>query len=160
MRTIRTLAFTAALGLLALPTVGDAQSSPADAPVAFGADQGEYTPTGFSLRGRAEVFQGGNRLRADAIVGTTAEGELRRLEATGGVYFVTPAQTMRGDRVVYDLTTDEVVVTGDVVLSQGQNVLTGGRLVYNVRTEAARMEGGGGQDGRIQGVFYPDNRGG
>ena len=35
----------------------------------------------------------------------------------------------------------EVVVTGDVILTQGQNVLTGGRLVYNVNTEAARMEG-------------------
>jgi lipopolysaccharide export system protein LptA len=45
-----------------------------------------------------------------------------------------------------------VVVTGDVILTQGKNVLTGNRLVYNVRTESARMEGG---NGRVQGVFYP-----
>ncbi|MNE97874.1 Lipopolysaccharide export system protein LptA [compost metagenome] len=59
---------------------------------------------------------------------------------------------MRGDRAVYTLNNAEVVVTGDVILTQGKNVLTGNRLVYNVRTESARMEGG---NGRVQGVFYP-----
>jgi len=52
---------------------------------------------------------------------------------------------------------NEVVVTGDVILTQGQNVLTGGRLAYNTRTEAARMEGPA--NGRIRGVFYPQNSG-
>ena len=75
-----------------------------------------------------------------------------RIEASGNVYFVTPDQTIRGDRAVYTFATDEVVVTGDVILTQGKNVLTGNRLVYNVRTESARMEGG---NGRVQGVFYP-----
>lgn len=162
MRTIKTLAFAAALGLFALPSTGGAQSSAADAPVAFGADQGEVTPAGFTLRGRAEVLQGGNRIRAEAINGfRSSGGELQRIEASGGVFFVTPTQTMRGDRAVYDLQTAQVVVTGEVILTQGQNVLTGGRLVYNVRTESAQMEGGGRQNGgRIQGVFYPGQQGG
>lgn len=162
MRSIRPLAVLTALALVALPSAGGAQVSSADAPVMYGADQGEVTPTGISLRGRAEILQGQNRLRADAIVGTrSGGGDLTTIEATGGVYFVTPTQTMRGDRAVYNLTTAEVVVTGDVILTQGQNVLTGGRLVYNVRTEEARMEGGGrGAGGRIQGVFYPEKQGG
>ena len=65
---------------------------------------------------------------------------------------------MRGDRAVYTPDTGEVVVTGDVILTQGQNVLTGGRLVYNVNTEAARMEGAprGAAGRRVQGVFYPE----
>ncbi|MNR67328.1 Lipopolysaccharide export system protein LptA [compost metagenome] len=61
---------------------------------------------------------------------------------------------MRGDRAVYTLNDGNVVVTGDVILTQGKSVLTGSRLVYNVRTETARIEGGGG-NGRVQGVFYP-----
>ena len=125
----------------------------------YGADGGEYTPNGFALRGRAELTQGGNRLRADAITGVTANGDLSRVEATGNVYFVTPDQSMRGDRAVYAIGTGEVVVTGDVVLTQGQNVLTGGRLTYNVNTDAATMAGAprGAAGNRIQGVFYPSS---
>ena len=93
-----TIAGAVLMTALALPTVSGAQNR-ADAsrqPVQYGADSGEYTPDGFSLRGRAEVTQGGNRLRADAIRGFTANGELNRIEANGGVYFVTPDQSMKG----------------------------------------------------------------
>lgn len=151
-----TIAGAVLMTALALPAVSGAQNR-ADAsrqPVQYGADSGEYTPDGFSLRGRAEVTQGGNRLRADAIRGFTANRELNRIEANGGVYFVTPDQSMKGDRAVYTLNDGNVVVTGDVILTQGKSVLTGNRLVYNVRTETARIEGGG-ANGRVQGVFYP-----
>jgi lipopolysaccharide export system protein LptA len=155
----------AALAVLAIPATGGAQTAPAAARaggegVSFGADGGEYTQTGIALRGRAEVVQGLNRLRADSIDGTIVNGDLTRVEASGNVYFVTPDQTIRGDRAVYTFATDEVVVTGDVILTQGQNVLTGGRLVYNTRTESARMEGGASSSGgRIRGVFYPERSG-
>lgn len=143
---------------LALPGVGDAQNSgqAADAPVSWGGDLFEYTPNGFTLTGRAEMTQGGNRLRADRLTFVTADGDLTRAEASGSVYFVTPEQTMRGDRAVYDLGTDQVTVTGDVILTQGENVVTGGRLVYNVTTGNARMEGAPTAHGdRVRGVFYP-----
>lgn len=163
MSMTRTLAMAAALMVLALPATGGAQTPAARAggdAVSFGADGGEYTSTGIALRGRAEVVQGQNRLRADSINGTISNGDLTRVEASGNVYFVTPNQTIRGDSAVYTFANDEVVVSGDVILTQGQNVLTGGRLVYNTRTEAARMEGGAGSTGgRIRGVFYPDNGG-
>jgi len=151
-----------ALAVVAIPTLGGAQTPPqaitaGGGAVSFGADAGEVTQGGFALRGRAEVIQGQNRLRADSINGFGASGALNRVEAAGNVYFVTPTQTIRGDRAVYSLTNDEVVVTGDVILTQGQNVLTGGRLTYNTRTESARMEGA--SNGRIRGVFYPDNSG-
>lgn len=157
-----TIAAAALMTALALPAASGAQNaaqnaaaSRADAsrqPVQYGADSGEYTPEGFSLRGRAEVTQGSNRLRASNIRGFTSGGDLNRIEASGDVYFVTPDQSMKGDRAVYTLNDGNVVVTGDVILTQGKSVLTGNRLVYNVRTETARIEGGG---GRVQGVFYP-----
>ena len=148
----------AALVLAAVPANGGAQTAAASGQaVAISADGGEYTPEGFALRGRAEVIQGENRLRANSINGFVTAGDLNRVEAFGDVYFVTPDQTMRGDRAVYTLADEEVVVTGDVILTQGQNVLTGGRLVYNTRTETARIEGA--SNGRIRGVFYPQNSG-
>jgi len=159
MSMTRTLTIAAtALVLVALPSMGDAQTRPnsSDQPISFGADAGEYVGNTVTLRGRAELVQGDNRLRADTVSGLNQTGE-SRIEASGNVYFVTPDQTIRGDRAVYTTADDMIVVTGDVILTQGQNVLTGSRLTYNVRTQTARIEAGG--EGRIRGVFYPDRSG-
>ena len=158
---MKMLAAATALTVLALPAVGDAQSGSAatrasNQPIAFGADSGEQTAETIALRGRAEVTQGDNRLRADAItLYRDASGDPDRVEATGTVYFVTPTQSMRGDRAVYSIDEGVVVVTGDVILT----VLTGGRLTYNVNTDAANMSGAprGAAGNRIQGVFYPSS---
>ncbi|QDH74480.1 LptA/OstA family protein [Brevundimonas sp. M20] len=154
---INTRLLTAAalgIGLLALPTIGDAQSFQGNQPIMWGADESAYSPTGLSLRGRAELIQGENRIRADRVEGAITNGSLTRVEASGSVYFVTPEQTIRGDRAVYTPANDTIVLTGDVILTQGENVITGSRLVYNTRTESAQMEGG--SNGRVQGVFYPE----
>ena len=155
-RTLTTAAI--ALALMALPGIGGAQSLQGGQPIMWGADEGSVTPTAISLRGRAELTQGENRIRANRIEGSISDGDLTRVEATGDVYFVTPEQTIRGDRAVYTPADDTIVLTGDVILTQGENVMTGGRLTYNTRTEAAEMDGSG-EGGRVQGVFYPDRSG-
>lgn len=154
-RTLRIAA--AALALAALPTIGDAQSFQGGQPIMWGADEVSRTPTALSLRGRAELTQGDSRIRADRVEGVISNGDLSRVEAVGNVYFVTPEQTIRGDRAVYTPSNDTIVLTGDVILTQGENVMTGGRLTYNTRTEAAEMDGAG--NGRVQGVFYPERSG-
>ena len=153
-RTLRTAAI--ALALAALPTIGDAQSFQGGQPIMWSAVTVEYVGDTLTLRGPAELVQGDNRFRADQIAGFSQSGD-SRLEATGNVYFVTPDQTIRGDRATYDTASGVIVVTGDVILTQGENVMTGGRLTYNIRTEAARIEGGSAD--RVQGVFYPESSG-
>lgn len=127
-----------------------ARGNSADAPISYGADGMSRTPEGLSLRGRAELTQGGNRMRADAVTATTPNNQLTRVEATGNVYYVTPNETIRADHAIYTTANDTIVLTGDVILTQGKSVMTGSRLTYNVRTETAEMGGG-----RVQGVFYP-----
>ena len=157
MSMTRTLTMAAiALALAALPTVGGTQSFQGGQPIMWGADEVSRTPTVLSLRGRAELTQGDNRIRADRVEGTISDGVLSRVEASGNVYFVTPDQTIRGDRAVYTPANDTIVLSGDVILTQGENVMTGGRLTYNTRTEAAQMDGAG-EGGRVQGVFYPES---
>jgi len=150
-------AATLGLGLLALPTIGDAQSFQTGQPIMWGADNVSRTTTTLSMQGRAELTQGDSRIRADNIEAGLDGGALNRVEASGSVYFVTPEQTIRGDRAVYTPANDTIVLTGDVILTQGDNVITGARLVYNTRTEAAQMQGGSG--GRVQGVFTPQRNG-
>jgi len=155
--TLKTVAI--ALALAALPTAGGAQTGPSASrePIMWGADTLEVTGGDtLTLKGRAELVQGGNRFRANQIAGFNQSGD-SRLVATGDVYFVTPEQTIRGDRATYDTGSGIIVLTGDVILTQGENVMTGGRLTYNTRTEAAQMEGGG--NSRVQGVFYPERSG-
>ncbi len=158
MKTTHLLVMAATALVLTAGGVALAQSRPntSNQPIGYGADTGELTNTSVSLRGRAEITQGQTRLRADAIEGArNASGGLTAIEASGDVYYVTPTETIRGDRAVYTVSNATVVVTGDVILRQGQNVLTGSRLSYNVDTGQARIEGGG-QGGRVRGVFYPE----
>ena len=160
MKTTRILLIGAGLAALSAGGAALAQSRPntSDQPIGYGADSGELTNTAVSLRGRAEIQQGQTRLRANAIEGARdASGGLTRIEATGDVYYVTPNETIRGDRAIYTVDNATVTVTGDVILTQGQNVLTGGSLTYNVDTGQARIQGGGtgAGAGRVRGVFYP-----
>ncbi|MBW8303809.1 MAG: LPS ABC transporter substrate-binding protein LptA, partial [Brevundimonas sp.] len=140
-----------ALALTALPTIGDAQTASRD-PIMWTARTVEYVGATLTLRGDAELVQGDNRLRANQIAGFSLAGD-SRIEASGDVYFVTPDQTIRGDRATYNTADETIVLTGDVILTQGENVMTGSRLTYNIRSETARFEGGA--SGRVQGVFYP-----
>ena len=49
------------------------------------------------------------------------------------------------------------MITGDVILTQGENVMTGSRLTIVVSTNRATMDGAPSASGsRVRGVFYPD----
>lgn len=157
MKTTSILLIGAGVLAMALGGAAVAQNRAATSnqPIGYGADSVELSNTAVSLRGRAEIVQGETRLRANALEGARdASGGLTRIEASGDVYYVTPNETIRGDRAVYTVSNATVVVTGDVILTQGQNVLTGASLSYNVDTGQARI-GGAANGGRVRGVFYP-----
>jgi lipopolysaccharide export system protein LptA len=166
---------------LALALNGTAQAQIAtnsDAPVDITADELEVVNAQCLAvwRGAAEALQDRSRLRADVLrifnkplagAKTTASpvpaggncGPLERMEAEGNVFYVTPTQRVRGDNAVYAAAPETITITGDVVATQGKNVLSGERLVIQVKTGEARMETsvkGRNKPGRVRGVFYPD----
>ena len=122
-------------------------------------------------RGNVEAAQGTSRLRTPVLnifyaprgsggqaVPGGGGGEIRRMEAEGPVYYVTPEQNARGDHAVYEAGTNTMVMTGNVVLVQGKNVVQGERLVVDTRTNKATLttsSRGVNQPGRVRGVFYP-----
>lgn len=122
--------------------------------------------------GKVEVLQGQNRMRSDLMnvyfrksgapaaqpVNASPQsswGQIDRLEAIGNVYFVTPTQIVRGDRAEYTQASDTLVVTGNVVVTQGENVMHGERLVVQVGAKRSTMES---NTGRVRSVFYPDQK--
>ena len=68
---------------------------------------------------------------------------IRRIEARGGVTVITKDQNASGDLGVYDLKTKTITLSGNVVVSQGQNVIHGERVVVDTVTGNARVEFGG-----------------
>jgi len=67
---------------------------------------------------------------------------IRRIEARGGVTVLTKDQNASGDLGVYDLKTKTITLSGNVVVSQGQNVIHGERVVVDTVSGNARVESG------------------
>jgi lipopolysaccharide export system protein LptA len=85
--------------------------------------------------------------------------DIRRIEAHGGVTVVTKDQNASGDLGVYDLQSKTITLTGNVVVSQGQNVIHGERVVVDTVSGNARVEsseGGGVAPGRVRALILPN----
>lgn len=84
---------------------------------------------------------------------------VERLEATGGVTLRTPTETAQGNFAIYDVDRRIVTMIGGVHLTQGQNRVQGGRLVLDLNSHRAVMDGGGGNSsGRVSGRFTVPQR--
>jgi lipopolysaccharide export system protein LptA len=126
-------------------------------------------------KGRVEALQGETRMRSDllniyykAAAKTSGApkaqagapgadfGDIDHMEAVGDVYFVTPTEVARGDKAVYTADNDQVVITGNVVLTRGEDVGRGTRLVIDLNTNHATLEGG--PTGRPRVIVYPKQK--
>jgi lipopolysaccharide export system protein LptA len=168
------LLLLAGAGLLGFSALtASAQISGKAEPIAYGADHTEANAKDhtFTYTGRVEMIQGEARLRADNIKVFTAPprgdatangwGAVERIVAEGNIYYVTPDQTMKGDHGVYTQGDNTMVLTGEVVLTQGQSLMTGNRLTYNSVTGQLTIDANpvnNAAKGRVRGVFYPDGQ--
>lgn len=88
---------------------------------------------------------------------------IRRIEAHGDVTVLSKDQSASGDLGVYDVVAKTITLTGNVVVTQGKNVIHGGRVVVNTVTGNAHVEPAPGiPDGRVRALIIPskDNNGG
>jgi lipopolysaccharide export system protein LptA len=81
------------------------------------------------------------------------DGAIRRIDCKGPVTIVSRTQTATGDNAVFDRTANRILLTGNVALSDGPNVTTGERIVYDLNTSIANVETNPG--GRVRGLFVP-----
>lgn len=96
-----------------------------------------------------EVGIGGDKPAAPAPAATPAKStpgmpqnaqNIRRIEARGGVTVVTKDQNASGDLGIFDLKAKTITLTGNVTISQGQNIIRGERVVVDTATGNARVE--------------------
>ncbi|SFR54869.1 lipopolysaccharide export system protein LptA [Yoonia tamlensis] len=93
--------------------------------------------------GNVIIGQGDLRLSANMVevVYGSENSEIIRLNATGGVTFVTAAEAAEAQSAEYDITTGLLTLSGDVLLTQGASAISAQNMVVNVTTGSARMEG-------------------
>src|SRR6478609_9383494 len=95
-----------------------------------------------------------------AAPGPGGEQRIKRLEARGGVVVTQKDQTATGELGIFDMKSNTVTLTGNpVVMTQGQNVLRGERLMVDLTSGVSRVESGKNGQGRVQGLFQPGSAG-
>lgn len=114
--------------------------------LAVNQDDGSATFTG-----NVVVGQGDMRLSAAEVrVEYDPEGKaIRRLHATGGVTLASKTDAAEAKEAVYTIDEGRVVMTGDVLLTQGKSAISGQKLVINLKAGSGQMEGG------VSTIFVP-----
>ncbi|HET9810707.1 MAG TPA: LptA/OstA family protein [Sphingomicrobium sp.] len=138
-----------------------------NAPVDVAADRIEVQD-----RADRAIFLGNVHVRQDELTLDTARltvayssaggVQIQRLDASGGVVVKSPSETARGNFGVYDLDRKLITLVGDVRLSRGQSQINGSRLVIDLESGRAVVDGGpagvGESGGRVTGHFTVPQR--
>ncbi len=148
MRTIPLLPLFALL--LAVPASGQAlKGHNAKAPVDVAADRIEVQDrTDRAIfAGNVRVQQAGLNLTAARLTVAYARkgngADIERLDASGGVTVTSATESASGEFAVYDLPRRLITVVGGVTLVQGSNRVHGGRLLIDLDSGRAVIDGSG-----------------
>lgn len=103
------------------------------------------------FEGNVLVGQGKMRLAAARVTveyGTDGK-TIASLHATGGVTIANLADAAEAREALYTIDTGRIVLTGDVLLTQGASALSGQKLTINLK------DGTGVMEGRVSTTFIP-----
>jgi lipopolysaccharide export system protein LptA len=121
-------------------TNGQANAQKPATPSSAPAQAGQPASTGQASTGKNE---------------SAAGRKIDKLDAVGHVIVTSKDQRATGSRGIFDLVANTMTMTGgDVVLTQGGNVIHGTRLFSDRNTNETRVEGG---KQRVRGLFIPNN---
>jgi lipopolysaccharide export system protein LptA len=103
------------------------------------------------FEGNVLVGQGEMRLAAAKVaVEYDKDGKsIARLHATGGVTIANLADAAEAQEALYTIDSGVIVLTGDVLLTQGASALSGQKLTIQLK------DGTGVMEGRVSTVFVP-----
>jgi lipopolysaccharide export system protein LptA len=162
------LAGTAALAQSSDP-VSALRGHNADAPIELDAARLEVQDRADRavFTGTVKVRQAQLTLETERLTVAYSSGsgvQIDRLDAAGGVIVRSPSETARGNFGIYDLNRKLITLIGDVELVRGPNRLGGSRLVIDLTSGRAVIDGGapgvGQSGGRVTGRFTVPQRGG
>jgi lipopolysaccharide export system protein LptA len=160
------VAATAALAQQKQNAVSALKGHNSNAPIDLSADRLEVQD-----RADRAIFAGNVHVKQDELTldttrltvaysggAQTAGGvQIRRLDAAGGVTVRSPSEVAKGDFGIYDLDKKLITLIGTVQLNRGDNQLNGSRLVIDLDSGRAVVDGGppgvNQSGGRVTGHF-------
>jgi lipopolysaccharide export system protein LptA len=112
-----------------------------------------------TFTGDVHVTQGDTQMRSKVMVvfyedepgkpampaaqpGPSGSQQIRRMEAKGGVVVTQKDQTAVGDTAEFEMQSNTVTLIGNVVVTQGQDVVRGQKLVVDLTTGVSKFDGG------------------
>lgn len=136
----------------------------------------DVTADRLEVQDRADraMFAGNVKVKQDELtlntarltIAYTSSGgvQIKRLDASGGVTVQSPSETATGSVGIYDLDRKLITLVGNVVLQRSGSQINGQRLVIDLDTGRAVIDGGpagvGQSGGRVTGHFtVPQRRG-
>jgi len=120
--------------------------------VFYGAEHGSGAARQAAQPG--EGSSGAPRTQKGAVVPQGSQ-DIRRIEARGGVTITTKDRIATGDLGVYDPKKKTITLSGNVVVSQGPNVLHGDSVVVDTATGDAHFESGATTQTRVRALILP-----
>ncbi len=132
-----------------------AQLAPTDsnAPIDITGDRLEVENDIATFLGNVRAVQGEAILTAERLVADLDDkGSFTKIRAVGTVRYSNGKEAITGVRAVFDDLARTITITENVVVTQGEQVMTGGELVYWVDTGRILFTATEGK--RIRGIFY------
>src|SRR5688500_11123628 len=133
-----------------------------DAPIDLAADRLEVQDRADRaiFAGNVHVRQASLSLDTERLTVIYSSGggvQIRRLDAAGGVVVRSPSETARGNFGIYDLDRKLITLVGAVELNRAGSRISGSRLVIDLDSGRAVIDGGapgvGQSGGRVTGHF-------
>jgi lipopolysaccharide export system protein LptA len=156
-------ALAAAAGLAqAADPVSALKGHDSDAPIDLAADRLEVQDRADRaiFAGNVHVRQASLSLDTERLTVIYSSGggvQIRRLDAAGGVVVRSPSETARGNFGIYDLDRKLITLVGAVELNRAGSRISGSRLVIDLDSGRAVIDGGapgvGQSGGRVTGHF-------
>lgn len=172
LRAFLVAATGASLGFAGLAQAQDPVSAlrghNSNAPVDVSADRIEVQDRADRaiFAGNVNVRQAQLTLETERLTVAYSSGggvQIRRLDASGGVVVRSPSETARGNFGIYDLDRRLITLVGDVVLARDGSRINGSRLVIDLDSGRAVIDGGPAgvnqSGGRVTGRFTVPQRG-
>ena len=113
------------------------------------------------FKGAVKVVQGKMTFSSDTLTVfyVTPEGAdkptISRLDAENNVTLVSATESLAGDWGIYDVDRRLITIGGNVIFTQGDSVLKGHRLEFDLVSGLAKLDGktSNGAEGRVHGTF-------
>lgn len=106
------------------------------------------------FKGNVVVIQGEMRLAAERVlvIYNNEASAIEKLVATGDVVLVSGPDEAEAERADYEVGSGTIVMTTNVLLTQGATAVSGDKMTVNLNTGTAEM------NGRVKTVFTSDKK--